>query len=69
MGAAAHVCNEIRPNLYPCVQTALKKIVYLKSEGIRCECTVPETPEQNGVAERLNRTLIEKVSSMLIDVT
>ena len=40
---------------------------YLKSEGIRHERTVPKTPEQNGVAERLNRTLVEMVRSMLID--
>ena len=40
---------------------------YLKSEGIRHESTIPKTPEQNGVAERLNRTLLETVRSMLID--
>ena len=38
---------------------------YLKSEGIRHECTIPKTPEQNGVAERMNRTLVEAVRSML----
>ena len=38
---------------------------YLKKEGIRHELTVPKTPEQNGVAERMNRTLIEAVRSML----
>ena len=27
---------------------------YLKSKGIRHELTVPHTPEQNGVAERMN---------------
>ena len=32
---------------------------YLKKEGIRHERTIPKTPEQNGVAERLNRTLVE----------
>ena len=42
---------------------------YLRLEGIRHECTVPKTPEQNGVNERLNRTLIETVRSMLIDST
>ena len=31
------------------------------------EFTVPKTPEQNGVAERMNRTLVESVRSMLID--
>ena len=38
---------------------------YLLSEGIRHERTVPKTPEQNGVAERMNRTLVETVRSML----
>ena len=38
---------------------------YLKSEGIRHELTVPKSPQQNGVAERLNRTLIEMTRSML----
>jgi hypothetical protein len=40
---------------------------YLKSEGVRHELIVPKTPEQNGVAERMNRTLMEKVRSMLAD--
>ena len=40
---------------------------YLKAEGIRHELTVPKTPEQNGVAERLNRTLVEMARSMLLD--
>ncbi len=38
-----------------------------KSEGVRHERTVPKTPEQNGVAERMNRTLVECVRSMLAD--
>ena len=40
---------------------------FLKAEGIRRERTVPKTPQQNGVAERLNRTLVETTRSMLID--
>ena len=40
---------------------------YLREEGVRHERTVPKTPEQNGVAERLNRTLVEMTRSMLID--
>ena len=40
---------------------------YLKEEGIRHERTVPKTPQQNGVAERLNRTLVEMSRSMLLD--
>ena len=38
---------------------------YLKQKGIRHETSVPHTPEQNGVAERLNRTLCEKARSMI----
>ena len=40
---------------------------YLKEEGIHHELTVPKIPEQNGVAERLNRTLVEIARSMLLD--
>ena len=40
---------------------------YLKKEGVRHELTVPKTPQQNGVAERMNRTLVESVRSMLSD--
>ena len=40
---------------------------YLSKEGIRHELTIPKTPEQNGVAERMNRTLVECVRSMLVD--
>lgn len=39
---------------------------YLKQEGIRHELTIPKTPEQNGIAERLNRTLVESARSMLL---
>jgi transposase InsO family protein len=35
--------------------------------GIRIEWTTPYTPEQNGVSERLNRTLISLARAMLID--
>ena len=36
-----------------------------KSEGIARHYTVPGTPQQNGVAERMNRTILEKVRCML----
>ena len=39
---------------------------HLTREGVRHELTVPKTPEQNGVAERMNRTLVETARSMLI---
>ena len=37
-----------------------------KIEGVRHELTVPKTPQQNRVAERLNRTLVESAITMLI---
>lgn len=40
---------------------------YLATEGIKHEQTIPHTPQQNGVAERLNRILIEGVHTMLAD--
>lgn len=40
---------------------------YLKSKGILHQTTMTYTPEQNGKAERLNRTLLEKVRAMLAD--
>ena len=40
---------------------------FLISSGIKHEKTIPYTPEQNSVAERLNRTLIESVRCMLSD--
>ncbi|CAL9030129.1 unnamed protein product [Prunus brigantina] len=36
-----------------------------QDEGIVRHFTVRETPQQNGVAERMNRTLLEKVRCML----
>lgn len=38
---------------------------FCKSEGIRVEFTNTATPQQNSVAERLNRTLEEAITSML----
>ena len=38
---------------------------YLVKNKIHHEETIPNTPEQNGVAERLNRTLLEKIRPML----
>ena len=40
---------------------------YLRKEGIRHELTVPKNPEQNGVAERMNRTIVETARSMLAE--
>lgn len=35
--------------------------------GIKHETTIPYTPQQNGVSERMNRTVIEKARCMLFD--
>jgi hypothetical protein len=40
---------------------------YLSDKGISNEITTPDTPQHNGVAERMNRTLLDKVRTMLID--
>lgn len=37
----------------------------LKSKGIRHELTIPHSPQQNGVAERMNRTLLEAARSLM----
>ena len=47
--------------------TSSEFTLYMTKEGIKHELTTPHTPEQNGVAERLNRTLIEGVRTMLAD--
>ena len=41
--------------------------VFLKQKGIVVEWTVPHTPQQNGVSERMNRTLFDKARTMLED--
>ena len=38
---------------------------YYKAQGIRIEYTVPNTPELNGLAKRINRGIMERVRSML----
>nr|GEW16782.1 retrovirus-related Pol polyprotein from transposon TNT 1-94 [Tanacetum cinerariifolium] len=40
---------------------------FLWDEGIKREFSVPRTPQQNGIAERKNRTLIEAARTMLAD--
>ena len=38
---------------------------YYRSHGIRLEKTVPKTSQQNGVAERMNRNICDRISCML----
>ncbi len=40
---------------------------YFKEHGITHQLTAGYTPQQNGAAERFNRTLVERARSMLID--
>ena len=38
---------------------------FLEKRGICAQYTIPDTPQQNGVSERRNRTLLDMVRSML----
>lgn len=40
---------------------------FFKKKGILPQCTVGYAPEQNGVAERKNRTLMEAARTMLAE--
>src|SRR5688572_5737299 len=42
-------------------------LTILRSCGIRHETTIPYSPEQNGIAVRLNRTLVERARSMIME--
>lgn len=45
----------------------MKLIGYFRKNGILHQTTTPYTPQQNGAAERMNRTLIEKAKCLLFD--
>ena len=38
---------------------------FCQQEGIKRQLTVAYTPQQNGIAERMNRTLLERTRAML----
>ena len=40
---------------------------FLKSRGIPHQRTVPNSPQQDDVSERLNRTLLEMARAMIVD--
>lgn len=40
---------------------------FCKANGIVRQLTIPETPQQNGVAERVNRTIAERARCLLFD--
>jgi hypothetical protein len=39
---------------------------YFDSEGIKIELTCPDSPQQNGIAERKNRTLNDAMRTLLV---
>jgi len=39
---------------------------FCRLKGIKRHGTVPRTPQQNGLAERMNMTLLERVRCMLL---
>ncbi|KAI3808221.1 hypothetical protein L1987_24169 [Smallanthus sonchifolius] len=41
---------------------------FCESKGISRQFSAPRTPQQNGVAERRNRTLIEAARTMIVDI-
>ncbi|GJV43374.1 integrase, catalytic region, zinc finger, CCHC-type containing protein [Tanacetum coccineum] len=50
------------------IVTGLPKTLhaYFKEEGIEHQTSTPRTPEQNGIVERRNRTLVEAARTMLL---
>lgn len=40
---------------------------YIVNEGISYHLTIPRTPHQNGVAERMNHSIIKKARTLLLD--
>nr|GEY07526.1 hypothetical protein [Tanacetum cinerariifolium] len=47
--------------------TGIENQLSLKVKGIKMEFSVPRTPQQNGIVERKNKTLIEAARTMLAD--
>jgi transposase InsO family protein len=47
--------------------TSKEFVAFFKSEGIRMELTVPHNPQQNGIAERKNRSIEETMKALMND--
>ena len=47
--------------------TSNESLQYCSSEGIKKEHVVPHTPQQNGVVERKNKTMVGAAKAMLFD--
>jgi hypothetical protein len=44
-----------------------RRVLEMFEAGIKREYTVPHNPQQNGVAERKNRSIVETVKAMIRD--
>ncbi|GJS83023.1 retrovirus-related pol polyprotein from transposon TNT 1-94 [Tanacetum coccineum] len=63
----SQVCDKFKTGLgYNAASPAVESFVN-SSKGITREFSVARTPQQNGVAEKKNRTLIEAARTMLVD--
>nr|GEY77665.1 hypothetical protein [Tanacetum cinerariifolium] len=61
-------CLATKDETTPILKTFLTGLEYqLSLKGIKMEFSVPRTPQQNGIAERKNMTLIEAARTMLAD--
>jgi hypothetical protein len=63
MGQCLHILRSDRGGEY----TGGDLGKYLEEKGIQQELTTPDMPQHNGIAECMNRTLLDKVRAMLID--
>jgi len=57
--------NHNRVSGYPVIQLRLFPVSWFSRLTVTCTPLMPGTPQQNGVAERHNRTLMDMVRSML----
>nr|GEV01689.1 uncharacterized mitochondrial protein AtMg00810-like [Tanacetum cinerariifolium] len=60
-----HLIKDLHTKSKPVSVTAARPFCEIK--GIKREFSVPRTPQQNGIAKRKNRTLIEAARTMLAD--
>jgi hypothetical protein len=56
------LCSELKK--CPSINNDFEKL--LKKRGITRRLTVPYNPEQNGISERINQTLLDMERSLLI---
>ena len=61
------VGTNLRSSIHTMVVSSLQPNLKDKSEGMHHECTISRITKQNGMAERLNQSLVENVRSMLIE--